>query len=67
MDRIKNGTHRNNILYTGSNKSFPIHYGVRGGIFLQRNLAYLYFTKCNEIGICHSDMLKNVSYKKKPA
>ena len=27
---LKNGTSSTNILYTGSNKIFPIHYGLWG-------------------------------------
>ena len=34
------------------------------GKLLKRNLTYLFFTKGNEIYICHLDIQNHVSYKK---
>ena len=52
---MENGLNIINILYTGSHKSFPMHYGLSGGggEFLKRILVNLYCTKCNEINIFH--------------
>ena len=50
MFPMKKGLSRMNILYTGSQKRFPMHYGLWGN-FLKRILASLYCTKCNEINI----------------
>ena len=56
------------ILYIGSHKKYLIHYDLWGilkrfkSIFLKRILAYLYFTKYNEINIFHLDAQKHVSY-----
>ena len=33
-----------------------------GEIFLERNLTYLYCTKCDEINICHSDLHTKTSF-----
>ena len=61
MFPMKNGLNNKNILYTGSHKSFPKHYGLWGG-FLNCISAYLYLTKCNEINKFPSDVQKHVSY-----
>ena len=36
-----------------------------GENYLQRILTYLFCTKCNELNMCHSNVQKHVSYKKK--
>ena len=56
MNRIENYIHRTNILYTGSHKSFPIHYGLLAEIFINSITTYLCSIKYNEINICHSDI-----------
>ena len=46
-----------NILYTGSHKSFSIHYKIRGK-FLKHILTNLYCNKYNKIDMCHSGVQK---------
>ena len=52
-----------NIVYTGSRKSFPIHFGLwEGEDFLKRIVINLAPTKYNEINIFHSGVQKYVSH-----
>ena len=57
---IKNRINATNILYTGSNKSFPILWGK----CLKLIIRYLYCTKYNEIKICNLYIHENVFHKK---
>ena len=58
---MKNGLNSINILYTSSQKSFPIYteYGMK---CLKRTVIFLNCTKHDEINIFHSDVQKHVSY-----
>ena len=60
MFPVKNDINSTNILYTGSHKNFPIHYGLRGKL-LKCILTYLYCTKYNEINMCYSDVQNNIN------
>ena len=48
MIPLRNDVKSTSILYTGSHKNFPIHYGLWGK-FLKHILTYLHCTKYNEI------------------
>ena len=61
MNRIENGTYAINDLSSETHKSFPIHYGLWEEKSLKHILAYLDYTKYNEINISHSLTQKNVS------
>ena len=50
MFSVKNDIKSTNIMCTGSHKTFPIHFILRGEI-LKRTLTYS--IKCNEIHVCH--------------
>ena len=63
MFPIENYMHKINGLYTETGKIFRFitAYEGRGGGILKHILTHLYSTKCNEINISNSDILKYVS------
>ena len=61
MNRIENGIYTTNGLSTETHKRFSDTLQAIGGKCLKRILKYLYWTKYNEIKICHSDIQKDIS------
>ena len=60
---MKNGLNSIKILYTGSHKSFPMLYGLWGGIFKACfSIIIFHIYKCNEINKFYLDVQKHVSY-----
>ena len=62
MERIENVIYGVKGSSTKAPKTFPIHYGVRGGNFLMRIEINLSPTNDTEINIFHSDVQNRVSY-----
>ena len=55
MDRNENGIHRTDGWSTEACKSFPMHCGQWGATF-KVYFNKFYYTKCNKINMCHSDV-----------